>query len=286
MQVKDLIVTGDARIVGNLYTKDGKVGAGGGGGGSDGSSLTYKLTKSGSTITLTGSDGSTSSVTDANTTTSVDLSGYVPTSRTVNGKALTGNITLSAGDVGAAASSHTHSYAASSHTHDDRYFTESEINSKLSGYSTTSHTHSGYAAASHSHNYLPATKADASSYPASGNDVWLVGGKPISTYHYFGNYYQTLEVFAGKPVYVVSYDLGALPNNTSKSYSLPSGITNIVDFRAFAKKNGVYAPLPWFTDSGGIYAKAGITASSNTFYIKTFGNVSDYSGYVIIKYTL
>ena len=30
-----------------------------------------------------------------------DLSGYVPTSRTVNGKALTGNITLSAGDVGA-----------------------------------------------------------------------------------------------------------------------------------------------------------------------------------------
>ena len=32
----------------------------------------------------------------------------VPTSRTVNGKALTGNITLSASDVGAAASSHTH----------------------------------------------------------------------------------------------------------------------------------------------------------------------------------
>ena len=31
--------------------------------------------------------------------------------------------------------------AASSHTHDDRYYTESEINSKLSGYSTTSHTH-------------------------------------------------------------------------------------------------------------------------------------------------
>lgn len=35
---------------------------------------------------------------------------YVPTSRTVNGKALSSNITLSAGDVGAAASSHTHSY--------------------------------------------------------------------------------------------------------------------------------------------------------------------------------
>lgn len=35
---------------------------------------------------------------------------YVPTSRTVNGKALSANITLSASDVGAAAASHSHSY--------------------------------------------------------------------------------------------------------------------------------------------------------------------------------
>lgn len=41
--------------------------------------------------------------------------GAVPTSRTVNGKALSSNISLSAGDVGAAASSHTHNYAGSSH---------------------------------------------------------------------------------------------------------------------------------------------------------------------------
>lgn len=39
--------------------------------------------------------------------------GAVPTSRTVNGKALSANITLSAGDVGAAASSHSHNYAGS-----------------------------------------------------------------------------------------------------------------------------------------------------------------------------
>lgn len=32
--------------------------------------------------------------------------------------------------------------AASSHTHDDRYYTESEMNTKLSGKSDTSHTHS------------------------------------------------------------------------------------------------------------------------------------------------
>lgn len=40
--------------------------------------------------------------------------GAVPTSRTVNGKALSSNISLSAGDVGAAPSSHTHNYAGSS----------------------------------------------------------------------------------------------------------------------------------------------------------------------------
>ena len=40
--------------------------------------------------------------------------GAVPTSRTVNGKALSSNITLSAGDIGAAASSHSHNYAGSS----------------------------------------------------------------------------------------------------------------------------------------------------------------------------
>ena len=40
--------------------------------------------------------------------------GAVPTSRTVNGKELSANITLSAGDVGAAASSHSHNYAGSS----------------------------------------------------------------------------------------------------------------------------------------------------------------------------
>lgn len=37
------------------------------------------------------------------------LAGYVPTSRTINGKALTGNITLSASDVSAAAIDHSHS---------------------------------------------------------------------------------------------------------------------------------------------------------------------------------
>lgn len=60
------------------------------------------------------------------------LSGKVPTSRKVNGKTLLSDITLSATDVGA---------SATGHTHDDRYYTESEIDSKLAGKAASSHNH-------------------------------------------------------------------------------------------------------------------------------------------------
>ena len=49
-------------------------------------------------------------------------------------------------------SGHTHNYAASGHTHDDRYYTEAEINAKLSGKADNGHTHN-YAASGHTHNY-------------------------------------------------------------------------------------------------------------------------------------
>lgn len=113
-----------------------------------------------------------SDVTNLQTT----LNAKVPTTRKINGKALSSDITLSASDVGADASGSANtalsnakaytdaeilewvgdktvstqisnavaSKADSSHTHDDRYYTESEINTKLSGKSDTSHTHSAY----------------------------------------------------------------------------------------------------------------------------------------------
>lgn len=58
-------------------------------------------------------------------------SGYVPTSRTVNNKALSSDITLNASDVGAAASNHTHSeYAAANHTHTNYVPTTRTVNNK------------------------------------------------------------------------------------------------------------------------------------------------------------
>ena len=137
MQVKDLIVTGDAKILGNLYANGGSVSGSGGSGSSDGSGLTYKLTKSGSTITLTGSDGSTSSVTDANTDTNttysagtgISLSGTTFSNSgvrsiatgssngtiSVNTNGSTANVAVKG--LGSAAYTASTAYAASSHTH-------------------------------------------------------------------------------------------------------------------------------------------------------------------------
>ena len=71
------------------------------------------------------------------------LDGKVPASRTINSKPLSANITLSASDVGA---------ASSTHNHDDRYYTETEIDSKLNGKSDKTHNHdSVYAAKDHNH---------------------------------------------------------------------------------------------------------------------------------------
>ena len=51
---------------------------------------------------------------------------------------------------------HSHSYAPLVHTHDDRYYTEGEVDTLLSGKSSTSHLHTGvYAPNSHTHSYLP-----------------------------------------------------------------------------------------------------------------------------------
>lgn len=121
---------------------------------------TYTLAKDGVNIVLTGTDGSVQSVVDSDTTITVDsslsssstnpvqnkvvnsaLSGKVPTSRTVNGKALTGNISITASDVGADASG-----AAATALTNAKAYTDGEVGSVADDLSThtsnTSNPHS------------------------------------------------------------------------------------------------------------------------------------------------
>ena len=72
--------------------------------------------------------------------------------------------------------------AASSHTHDDRYYTESEMNTKLNGKANASHTHddryytesemntklNGKANSSHTHNYAGSSRAGGTANSVNG----------------------------------------------------------------------------------------------------------------------
>lgn len=76
-------------------------------------------------------------------------------------------------------------FTPASHTHDDRYYTESEVNTKLANYQPKGN----YAAASHTHNYAgsgtaggsanSAIKLDSSAGSAT-QPVYFSGGKPVA----------------------------------------------------------------------------------------------------------
>ena len=83
---------------------------------------------------------------------------------------------------GKAASNHTHNYSAPGHTHDDRYYTESEINTKLSGKSDINHTHN-YSAPGHTHTISNITGLQSA-----------LDGKAASNHTHDDRYYTDAEI--------------------------------------------------------------------------------------------
>lgn len=119
---------------------------------------TYTLTKSGSTIKLTGSDGSETSVTDSNTTYTLASFGVTATAAELNRMdGVTSNVQTQLN--GKAASSHTHNYAASP---------------------------SAGGAATYA--YLPRVSQDANTLPGSTRGVWQEyssGAANLPSLHYY-----------------------------------------------------------------------------------------------------
>lgn len=116
---------------------------------------TYTLTKSGNTITLKGSDGSSFNVTDSNTiynnatASSAGLMSAADKSK-LDSVATGANKTVVDASFVANSTNPVQSKIVKSaldgksdtgHTHDDRYYTESEINTKLNAKANSSHTH-------------------------------------------------------------------------------------------------------------------------------------------------
>lgn len=112
------------------------------------------------------------------------------------------------------------SYAASNHTHDDRYYTESEIDSKLSG-----------KANNHSHPYLPlagGTMSGTITFAAIGDKGTSAGLAFSGSTDGAGIYYQTTAGDQGNLVLNLTDDencyLQIAKNGAFKSYFSPDGV--------------------------------------------------------------
>lgn len=195
---------------------------------------TYNLTKSGSTITLRGSDGSTFNVTDSNTVygnATASAAGLMSAADKAKLDGI-GGTSSNYGTVDAALSADSTNpvqnkviksaldgKSDTGHTHDDRYYTESEINTKLNAKANSSHTH---------------TKAQITDFPTSmpASDVYAWAKQ------------------SSKPSYTISEVSGNLPasriSGTIAAANLPSYVDDVLEYASLSK-------FPTTGESGKIY---------------------------------
>lgn len=154
---------------------------------------------------------------------------YVPASRTVNGKALSANISLNASDVGASASGHTHNYvkdAGNNSSNTTFAYSKAGMNygdyawlAGWNGYELRAVAKSQFATAGHTHNYAGSNSAGGSANSA----VKLATARTVSNTEDF--------------VMSFSYDGSANSNASLRYYnsSISVGNTNNYPYHRFAK---------------------------------------------------
>lgn len=194
---------------------------------------TYNLTKSGSTITLRGSDGSTFNVTDSNTvygnatTSAAGLMSAADKAKLDGVAAGSNHVTVDA-ELSTTSTNPVQNKVIKSaldgksntgHTHDDRYYTESEINTKLNAKANSSHTH---------------TKSQITDFPTS---------MPASDVYSWAKQ-------SNKPSYTISEVSGNLPasriSGTIAAANLPSYVDDVLEYASLSK-------FPTTGESGKIY---------------------------------
>lgn len=216
----------------------------------------------------------------------IDLSGYVPTSRTINSKALTGNISLTASDVGAATSDHTHatSIATSSGTNkitlafgtkyaltaggtsyvftmpsnpNTDHYDWSDITNKPSTFAPSTHTHD-YAASNHTHATSIATST-------ATNQITLTYGTKYAITAGGTSYVFTMPSAQSVPTTAASATTGiSIANHSTTSITGVSGSTTVRGV-----KTGTSSTTTASKASGG-----NGSASTWTFESKSIPNVT------------
>lgn len=194
---------------------------------------TYNLTKSGNTITLRGSDGSTFNVTDSNTVygnATASAAGLMSAAdkAKLDGVAAGSNRVTIDAELSTTSTNPVQNKVIKSaldgksntgHTHDDRYYTESEINTKLNAKANSSHTH---------------TKAQITDFPTS------MPASDVSAW----------AKAASKPSYTIGEVSGNLPasriSGTIAAANLPSYVDDVLEYASLSK-------FPTKGESGKIY---------------------------------